>query len=255
MRLNKRQYLTLQAMGIPAWQEKPGTGSSESTLAPDDALPEVIDTAVPVQIEKTAASLVRDKSQDLPDFSACDWPSLESMVRSCELCELSRTRSQTVFGVGNKQADWMLIGEAPGAEEDRQGEPFVGRAGQLLNRMLTAIGLQRQQVYIANIVKCRPPDNRDPHVDEIRHCSAYLKRQIELVSPRVILVLGRVAAHSLLGTDEALGRLRGAPHIYEDTGIPVIVTYHPAYLLRKPVDKRKSWEDLKLAATLVTAKS
>jgi uracil-DNA glycosylase family 4 len=222
--------------------------------AADETVPDEGDAAVPAAMEEIVPP-VKDTSLDLNDVSACDWPALESMVSSCERCGLSQQRTQTVFGVGDQQADWMLIGEAPGAEEDQQGEPFVGRAGQLLNRMLTAIGLQRQQVYIANIVKCRPPDNRDPHVDEIRACSAYLKRQIELVRPRVILVLGRVAAHNLLGTDEALGRLRGAPHIYEDTGIPVIVTYHPAYLLRKPVDKRKSWEDLKLAATLVAGKS
>ncbi len=241
-------------MGIPAWQEKPGAVSHDSVSVSEEAGRDEATAVVPAQVEEITPP-AQQQSSDLIDVSACDWTELEDMVSSCKLCGLSQQRTQTVFGVGNQQADWMLIGEAPGAEEDQQGEPFVGRAGQLLNRMLTAIGLQRQQVYIANIVKCRPPDNRDPHVDEIRACSAYLKRQIELVRPRVILVLGRVAAHSLLGTDEALGRLRGAPHIYEDTGIPIIVTYHPAYLLRKPVDKRKSWEDLRLAATLVAGKA
>jgi DNA polymerase len=144
----------------------------------------------------------------------------------------------------------LLIGEAPGAEEDRQGEPFVGRAGQLLNAMLRAIGLHRQQVYIANILKCRPPNNRDPRSEEAAECFPYLQRQIELIQPKLILALGRIAAQRLLDNQTSLGRLRGTTHRFEPGGVPVVVTYHPAYLLRSPADKRKAWEDLLYAQTV-----
>jgi DNA polymerase len=156
-----------------------------------------------------------------------------------------------VFGVGDQSASLMIIGEAPGADEDRKGEPFVGRAGQLLNAMLQAIGFAREQVYIANIIKCRPPGNRDPHAEEAAACRDYLLRQIELLSPRVILSVGRVSAHNLLGTEEAVGRLRGRVHRFEPGDIPVIVTYHPAYLLRRPEEKAKSWQDLQAAWRLL----
>ena len=166
----------------------------------------------------------------------------------CRLCpELVANRSQTVFGVGNTQAQWMIIGEAPGADEDRQGEPFVGRAGQLLNAMLGACALSRSQVYIANVLKCRPPGNRDPEPPEAANCAPYLRRQITLIQPKLILVVGRIAAQNLLQTDAAIGSLRGRVHRYADTEIPLVVTYHPAYLLRKPFEKRKSWDDLRLA--------
>jgi len=174
-----------------------------------------------------------------------DWPQLKAAVRDCTACALHETRTQTVFGIGDEQADWMVVGEAPGAEEDRQGEPFVGRAGGLLNNMLRAIGLQREQVYIANTLKCRPPGNRDPRPEETARCEAYLRRQVQLVRPRVILAVGRVAAHNLLKVDTPLSRLRGQLHRYGDT--PLVVTYHPAYLLRKPRDKARAWEDLKFA--------
>jgi uracil-DNA glycosylase family 4 len=164
---------------------------------------------------------------------------------------LHATRKQAVFGVGNQQADWLIIGEAPGAEEDRQGEPFVGRAGQLLNAMLKAIGLKREQVYIANILKCRPPNNRDPRPEEAACCSPYLQRQIELIQPRLILALGRIAAQRLLQTNTSLARLRGKVHTLESTQSPVIVTYHPAYLLRSPAEKRKAWQDLQYAQHFV----
>ncbi|NOZ36734.1 MAG: uracil-DNA glycosylase, partial [Gammaproteobacteria bacterium] len=157
------------------------------------------------------------------------------------------TRTQTVFGVGNCNADWLIIGEAPGADEDRQGEPFVGRAGQLLNAMLQALDLKREDVYIANILKCRPPQNRDPKAEEVAHCSPWLERQIQLIQPKVILALGRIAAQKLLQTNTSLGRLRGRLHHIETTAAPVIVTYHPAYLLRSPLEKRKSWDDLLFA--------
>jgi DNA polymerase len=156
-----------------------------------------------------------------------------------------------VFGVGNRQADWLLIGEAPGRDEDQQGEPFVGRAGQLLNAMLQAIGLQREQVYIANILKCRPPDNRDPRPQEVVCCEPYLMRQIELIQPRLILALGRIAAQNLLNSETPIGKLRGRVHQFRDTGIALIATYHPAYLLRSPLEKRKAWQDLQLALETV----
>jgi DNA polymerase len=173
-----------------------------------------------------------------------DWDALEAAVRDCRLCGLCETRTQTVFGTGERKARLMVIGEAPGAEEDRRGEPFVGRAGQLLNSMLAAAGFERSQVYIANVLKCRPPDNRDPGALEAAQCLPYLRRQIELVGPAAILCVGRIAAQRLLGREEPLARMRGQVH--EFGGVPVVVTYHPAYLLRSPTDKRKAWIDLKL---------
>lgn len=176
---------------------------------------------------------------------APDWDALEEAVRGCRMCGLCETRTQTVFGVGNRSARLMVVGEAPGAEEDRQGEPFVGRAGILLNAMLRAAGFERNEVMIANVLKCRPPNNRDPSDEEASRCLPYLRRQIELVNPRVILCVGRIAAQRLLDTDTPIGKLRGRVHRLD--GRPVVVTYHPAYLLRSPGEKRKSWEDLKLA--------
>lgn len=179
---------------------------------------------------------------------ALDWPGLRSAVGECSRCaELVNNRTQSVFGVGDQNADWLIIGEAPGADEDKKGEPFVGRAGQLLNNMLGAIGLARGRVYIANILKCRPPNNRDPRPEEAEACGPFLQRQIELIRPRIILVVGRIAAQNLLDTDKPLGRLRGSVHRHGPTGTPVVVTYHPAYLLRSPQDKRKAWDDLRLA--------
>ena len=175
------------------------------------------------------------------------WSELRRCVADCTRCELHRSRTQPVFGVGDPKAQWMVVGEAPGAEEDRQGEPFVGAAGQLLNAMLAAIELPRETVFIANVLKCRPPENRDPRPDEVAECLPYLNRQIEQVSPRILLAFGRFAAQNLLGTDAPLAKLRGEVHRYGAKQIPVIVTYHPAYLLRTPGDKRKAWEDLKLA--------
>lgn len=181
-----------------------------------------------------------------------DWPGLERCVASCTRCGLHRSRTQTVFGVGNRQAEWMVIGEAPGAEEDRRGEPFVGRAGRLLDEMLRAVGLTRDTVFITNILKCRPPGNRDPAEGEAAACRGYLERQIELLSPRLVLAVGRIAAQQLLGTDAPVGRLRGRLHRLAPAEIPLIVTYHPAYLLRSPTQKRKAWEDLCLARHAAT---
>lgn len=175
---------------------------------------------------------------------------LKLTVSNCKRCELHRTRTQTVFGVGHPAAEWLIIGEAPGADEDRLGEPFVGRAGQLLTSMLRAIGLAREEVFIANILKCRPPNNRDPKPNEISCCGFYLRQQIELIQPKIILVVGRIAAQSLLDVDTPIGKMRGQKFTYQDTKIPVVATYHPAYLLRSPQQKRNAWEDLKFALQL-----
>ena len=177
---------------------------------------------------------------------ATDWSALRDTVSHCTRCRLHEGRTQTVFGVGNPEASWMIIGEAPGAEEDRRGEPFVGRAGKLLDEMLRAVGQNRETAFIANILKCRPPNNRDPKPDESSECRGYLERQIELVQPRIILAVGRIAAQLLLDTDSPVGRLRGRRHQLGDT--PLVVTYHPAYLLRSPAQKRKAWDDLCLAS-------
>ena len=178
-----------------------------------------------------------------------DWEALADAVRGCRLCGLCETRTQTVFGVGNRRARFMVVGEAPGADEDRQGEPFVGRAGMLLNSMLRAAGFERGDVFIANVLKCRPPNNRDPSDEEAGKCLPYLRRQIELVAPSAILCLVRIAAQRLLDTEQPVGKLRGRVHNLD--GVPVVVTYHPAYLLRSPGEKRKSWDDLKLALTVL----
>ena len=186
-------------------------------------------------------------SYDANDDLTVGWDALQQRVSACTRCPLHQTRTQTVFGVGSQTADWMIIGEAPGAEEDRRGEPFVGRAGKLLDEMLRAVQLSRETVFIANMLKCRPPNNRDPAGDEAAACRSYLDRQIELVSPKIILAVGRIAAQHLLQTDAPLGKLRGQKHALGDRQIPVIVTYHPAYLLRSPTQKSKSWQDLCLA--------
>ncbi len=188
------------------------------------------------------------------EIAALDWPSLEKAVSGCVACTLCKTRKQTVFGVGFRRAHWMLIGEAPGAEEDARGEPFVGQAGRLLDNMLTAVGLARTgesvgSVYIANVLKCRPPGNRNPDPAEVALCEPFLQRQVELIAPHIIVVMGRFAAQSLLATDATIASLRGRVHRIESgaRSVPVVVTYHPAYLLRNLADKAKAWADLCLA--------
>lgn len=239
--MDQRKLSCLDAMGITVWESR-GAGTAPQAAveipkpAPDEA------HALP------AATTASDNSIPVTD---ADLTTLERLVSGCVRCGLHTTRTQTVFGVGAPNARLMIIGEAPGAEEDRLGEPFVGRAGRLLNAMLSAVGLERGAVYIANIIKCRPPKNRDPKPDETASCAPYLKRQIELVQPRVILAVGRVAAQNLLGTTTAIGRLRGQVHKEPVSGTPVLVTYHPAYLLRSPGEKRKSWEDLKRARRML----
>jgi uracil-DNA glycosylase family 4 len=218
----------LDQLGIDVYVQR-----STPTVAPAPA--EVVD---PVTPESAAAGM--------------DWQTLRHTVAACTLCDLHRTRTQTVFGVGNPNADWLVIGEAPGAEEDARGEPFVGRAGQLLNSMLKAVGLAREQVFIANILKCRPPNNRDPKPEEALSCRPYLERQIALIRPKIILAVGRIAAQNLLATDTPIGRLRGRVHTFGAARTPLVVTYHPAYLLRSPGEKRKAWADLKLAVEVLT---
>ncbi|MDB6089702.1 MAG: hypothetical protein JWN85_2486 [Gammaproteobacteria bacterium] len=182
---------------------------------------------------------------------AARWEALRTEVVSCTKCSLHKTRTQGVLGVGPQRTDWMVVGEAPGAEEDRRGEPFVGRGGQLLDSMLRAIGLSRgTNVYIANVLKSRPPGNRDPKPDEVAACLPFLMRQIQLLQPRLMLAVGRIAAQNLLSTDVPLGRLRGKVHHFGELNTPLIVTYHPAYLLRTPADKRKAWDDLKFARSV-----
>jgi uracil-DNA glycosylase len=230
----RNEYLA--AMGIEQWVKR--ERASVVTASQDTG------NAVHAVTATTAAGNAVEKGADV---SALEWPELESRVACCTRCVLHETRTRTVFGTGNRAADWLVIGEAPGADEDRQGEPFVGRAGQLLTAMLAATGCRREEVYITNILKCRPPGNRDPLPAEVACCHDYLERQIELVGPALILVVGRIAAHNLLQTDLPIGRLRGRVHRYGKSGIPLVVTYHPAYLLRSPLEKRKSWEDLQLA--------
>jgi uracil-DNA glycosylase family 4 len=226
----------LEAMGIEQWVSRDRAivmAAPQGTVTAAQAV--------------TAAGVAENPGDRENGVSVLEWPELESRVACCTRCVLHETRTRTVFGTGNRTADWMIIGEAPGADEDRQGEPFVGRAGQLLTAMLGAAGLRREEVYITNILKCRPPGNRDPLPEEVACCHDYLARQIELVEPALILVVGRIAAHNLLLTDLPIGRLRGRVHRYGKAGIPLVVTYHPAYLLRSPLEKRNSWDDLQLA--------
>jgi uracil-DNA glycosylase len=230
----------LDALGIDRWVAKRGGEPAEPAFVPEARSPRV--APAPETLVPPAA---RAPVEPLPP--GIDWEPLRDRVASCTACNLCKTRTQTVFGVGNRRADWLIIGEAPGAEEDRQGEPFVGRAGQLLNAMLLAIGLPRESVFIANVLKCRPPGNRDPNPEEVSRCLPYLSAQVALLKPKVILVVGRIAAQALLSTDLPLARLRGKLHAFPETGTPLVVTYHPAYLLRAPADKRKAWEDLKFA--------
>ena len=215
----RREYLA--AMGVTRWE------SRDRTVA-----------RAPATVSEVAVAV-----SDV--VATMDWEALQQAVAACTKCALHKTRTQAVFGVGGRAAQWMFVGEAPGADEDAQGEPFVGRAGQLLNAMLFAMGLKREQVYIANVLKSRPPGNRDPQPNEVECCEPYLLRQIELIQPKLIVALGRHAAHSLLKTEAPLARLRGQRLTYH--GTPLVVTYHPAYLLRSPGEKRKAWDDLCLA--------
>ena len=219
----------LEAIGIPVWRLRAAPAGAAADSA-EELAPDASGAASP----------------------AASWTELAAQVHACTLCGLHRTRTQAVLGVGKRDASLFVIGEAPGADEDRQGEPFVGRAGQLLNAMLRAIGLPRSEVYIANILKCRPPNNRDPEPGEAATCTPYLSRQIELVQPRVLLAVGRISAQWLLQTDAPIGRLRGRVATYGERNTPLVVTYHPAYLLRSPLEKAKAWNDLCLVKELLS---
>ncbi|NOU20354.1 MAG: uracil-DNA glycosylase [Methyloglobulus sp.] len=199
------------------------------------------------KLEPTIENATRES--ELPEVLQKNWTDLQAEVASCTKCALCETRTQTVFGTGNKTADWMIIGEAPGQHEDEQGKPFVGKAGLLLTEMLRAVGLDREDVFITNILKCRPPGNRDPKPEEAESCSDYLRRQRELIKPKIILAVGRISAQTLLKTDAPIGKLRGKVHDLD--GTPLVVVYHPAYLLRSLLEKRKAWQDLLLAVRAV----
>ncbi len=238
--MNIRDEAVLRELNLyPLWVRRGVPAQTESVPAP--AVPPEQVTPVP---NVSAEPLLRQSADS--SISSLDWPELKQKVHDCTACKLRAGCTQTVFGVGDEKADWLFVGEGPGADEDAQGEPFVGQAGKLLDNMLAAIKLKRgSNVYIANIVKCRPPDNRTPEADEIATCLPYLQRQIALIKPKLIVALGKTAATSLLGRDATLGSLRGTVHDYH--GTPLIVTYHPAYLLRSPAEKAKAWQDLRLA--------
>lgn len=231
----RQQYL--QAMGIQLWESKvPNRDTLVQAPFDNDTR---MTGLLPEHESPAEKNEVQTEHAGIPD-----WTGFHAVVESCHKCVLHENRQVAVPGVGDTSAKLMLVGEAPGAEEDRKGEPFVGRAGQLLNEMLSAIGFSRQQVYITNLIKCRPPNNRNPHVDEVVACESFLHQQITWIQPVLIIALGRFAAQSLLNSDASLGKLRGQLHTYQDKDIPVLVTYHPAYLLRKPLEKRKTWHDL-----------
>jgi uracil-DNA glycosylase len=275
MAWTERQRAMLQAMGLRLWLPEAAEDAARDPAEEDStasAVPGVAEpagapmrpvptgpgvAAAPAAPLAPSAPRVQAIALEPSPVARLDWPALRAAVADCRACTLCETRTQTVFGVGNPQAHWMIVGEAPGENEDKQGEPFVGAAGRLLDRMLLALGLTRgeadaaRQVYIANTLKCRPPRNRNPEPEELARCQPFLLRQVELVQPRVILAMGRFAVQSLLDSDEPIGRLRGRVHIWR--GRPLVVTYHPAYLLRSPPDKGKAWADLCLAAQAADA--
>ncbi|QHS08729.1 uracil-DNA glycosylase [Sinimarinibacterium sp. NLF-5-8] len=253
-----RRQLYLRRLGLATWRlredgdvndiaPEPVSGSSEPLASSVQAAPDPVAESPVADLQAKVVVVQPAVHRVIPT----DWGGLRAAVADCTACKLCETRRSTVFGVGSEHAPLMVIGEGPGQEEDARGEPFVGAAGRLLDQMLKTIGRSRTQasdaqaVFIANVVKCRPPGNRDPQVDEVEACRPYLDRQIELVQPKLIVALGRVAAQRLLATDAPLSRLRGKQHFYGANKIPVFVTYHPAYLLRSPGEKAKSWQDLK----------
>jgi DNA polymerase len=246
----REQYL--DALGIDVWKPRARRAVPLEAVEAEAAVAAVavtapIEPAEPMAAPPVASPVAADEAT---------WEALRAQVSVCTRCELSQTRTQTVFGVGNRRAEVLVIGEAPGADEDRQGEPFVGRAGQLLNSMLRAIGHPRDTVYIANVLKCRPPANREPKPAEVACCLPYLQQQVDMIQPRLMVAVGRIAAQNLLATDTPLARLRGQVHRFGARATPLIVTYHPAYLLRSPTEKRKSWVDLKfIRAELARARS
>lgn len=257
--LDARQRAMLAEMGVRVWapRPQPAKATVAQAVAPAAApaaspaapAPRTATTSAPAQVAASAPSEAVPLRPASP-VATLDWPALREAVAGCQACGLCQGRTHTVFGTGDEQADWMVVGEAPGENEDLQGEPFVGAAGQLLDNMLKAVGRHRsgegaEGVFITNVLKCRPPANRNPQPDEVAQCEPYLARQVALVKPKVIIAMGRFAVQALLKTVDPIGRLRGQVHHY--AGVPVIVTYHPAYLLRTPTDKGKAWADLCLA--------
>ena len=287
MRWTERQRAMLNEMGIRLFEAEPHpldraaipAGEQDRSLRPRSergdrsAIPQGVSLGTPLPpaergVSAAAAAPSRSHATTPPNLptspAVCldtgevarlDWPALREAVAGCQACRLCEGRTNTVFGVGHEQAHWMVVGEAPGEQEDLRGEPFVGKAGQLLDNMLAALGLSRaagppeRQVFIANTLKCRPPGNRNPQPDELAQCEPFLMRQVALLRPKIILAMGRFAVQSLLRSGEPVGRLRGRVHRYQ--GVPLIVTYHPAYLLRNPEDKARAWEDLCLALEVV----
>ena len=273
MRWAERQLAMLREMGVRLWlppgEAAPQSGQAStrgSSVAEASGAVAVAARVAPAPMPAAAAAAPdrpmleqppRELAGGVDGVATLGWPALREAVAACTACALCNGRRQTVFGVGSEQAHWMVVGEAPGEQEDLQGEPFVGKSGQLLDNMLNALGLTRgaaepaQQVYIANTLKCRPPGNRNPAPDELAQCEAFLIRQVQLLQPRIILAMGAFAVKSLLRSTEPVGKLRGRVHHYQ--GVPLIVTYHPAYLLRNPADKARAWDDLCLAAETVQA--
>jgi len=264
--LDARQRAMLAEMGVRVWAPRPAAPAPVKRVAeapvhrasapvPVEAFapaaPRAVAKPAPSDGGATPAVVVKPaRSPAAQGIEQMDWAQLEATVAACRACGLCESRRHTVFGAGSVTADWMVVGEAPGENEDREGQPFVGAAGQLLDNMLRAVGRSRsgtdaKGVYIANVLKCRPPSNRNPQAAEVAQCAPYLARQVALLQPKMILAMGRFAVQSLLQTDEPIGKLRGRVHHYQ--GVPVIVTYHPAYLLRTPTDKAKAWADLCLA--------
>ncbi len=253
---DERQRAMLAEMGVRLWPVAAGGASGPAATAEAAARqrPPAPRGAREARVAAPSDIVAAPGPQPI-GVEAMGWPELRAAVAGCTACGLCRGRTNTVFGVGHEQAHWMIVGEAPGEQEDRQGEPFVGKAGQLLDNMLRALGLSRdaqavggdpaRQVYIANVLKCRPPGNRNPQPEEVARCAPFLQRQVALVQPKLILAMGRFAVQSLLQSQEAVGRLRGRVHRYQ--GVPTVVTYHPAYLLRNPADKARGWDDLCLA--------
>ena len=257
MSWTERQRTMLGAMGLRVWAAPAVAPAPAPIEAPRAAVPRTAPPPPPATrpVPVAVAPPAREPVAARADLATLGWPELREAVSGCRACSLCESRTQTVFGVGHEQAHWMVVGEAPGENEDLQGEPFVGAAGQLLDRMLAALSITRaadgppaQRVYIANTLKCRPPRNRNPSAEEMAQCEPFLVRQIELLKPRIILAMGRFAVQALLRSDAPVGKLRGQIHRYQ--GVPLIVTYHPAYLLRSLPEKARAWEDLCLAASV-----
>jgi uracil-DNA glycosylase family 4 len=265
----EHQRELLRGLGLRVWCPPLASGATPpAAQAPSQ--PQSVPIAVPAAVPAPLPQATLDAKPRVPasagagpgGVAGLDWPALRAAVAGCRACGLCETRTQTVFGTGHPQAHWMVVGEAPGEQEDLSGEPFVGAAGQLLDAMLRALALTRseegdappsQRVYIANTLKCRPPRNRNPESFELARCEPFLVRQIELLRPRIILAMGRFAVQALLRSSEPVGRLRGRVHRYQ--GVPLVVTYHPAYLLRQPQDKARAWDDLCLAAELAASRA